>query len=94
MKRHATILLFFALFFAVEILTAFREKSPTVDEAYHVFAGYTHLKWGDFRAAPEHPPLAKMLAEVEISLESLQALQQGELTGARFLTSSRAPLPE
>lgn len=66
MKRHAAIILFFAVFFAVEILTAFRDKSPTVDEAYHVFAGYTHLKWGDFRTYPEHPPVAKMLAALPL----------------------------
>jgi len=66
MKRHVLILGCFAAFFAVEILTAFSEKSPTVDEAYHLFAGYTHLKWGDFRAYPEHPPLAKMLAALPL----------------------------
>ncbi|HEY6200334.1 MAG TPA: tetratricopeptide repeat protein [Candidatus Binatia bacterium] len=66
MKRHALILGCFAVLFTVEILAAFREKSPTVDEGYHLFAGYTHLKWGDFRAYPEHPPLAKMLAALPL----------------------------
>ena len=38
------------------------QKSPTIDEPMHLFAGYSYLKWHDFRANPEHPPLAKMVA--------------------------------
>src|SRR5258706_992434 len=41
-------------------------KSSIVDEPLHVFAGYTYLKWGDFRANPEHPPLAKMWAALPL----------------------------
>ena len=62
MKRHSLILGCFAVFFPLVILAAYRDKSPTADEAYHLFAGYTYVKWGDFRVYPEHPPLAKILA--------------------------------
>jgi hypothetical protein len=32
----------------------------------HLFAGYSYLKWGDFRVNPEHPPLAKILAALPL----------------------------
>jgi len=38
------------------------QKSPTYDETVHLFAGYSYLRWGDYRVNPEHPPLVKMLA--------------------------------
>jgi hypothetical protein len=34
------------------------EKSPTIDESFHLMAGYSHLRWGDFRINLEPPPLA------------------------------------
>jgi 4-amino-4-deoxy-L-arabinose transferase-like glycosyltransferase len=33
-----------------------------VDEPYHIAAGATYLRWGDFRVNPEHPPLVKLVA--------------------------------
>ncbi len=32
----------------------------TIDEAYHIAAGVTYVKSGDFRINPEHPPLVKL----------------------------------
>jgi hypothetical protein len=32
----------------------------TLDEAYHIAAGVSYLKFGDFRINPEHPPLVKL----------------------------------
>jgi tetratricopeptide (TPR) repeat protein len=32
----------------------------------HLLSGYSYLKWGDFRANPEHPPLAKVLAALPL----------------------------
>ena len=32
----------------------------TLDEAYHIAAGVSYLKYGDFRINPEHPPLVKL----------------------------------
>jgi hypothetical protein len=34
--------------------------SFTIDEPYHIAAGATYLRWGDYRVNPEHPPLVKM----------------------------------
>jgi hypothetical protein len=32
----------------------------TIDEAYHIAAGVSYLRYGDFRVNPEHPPLVKL----------------------------------
>jgi hypothetical protein len=50
------------LAFVVLSLSSVQQKSPTYDETVHLFAGYSYLKWGDYRVNPEHPPLIKMLA--------------------------------
>jgi predicted membrane-bound dolichyl-phosphate-mannose-protein mannosyltransferase len=42
------------------------EKSPTADEGFHLVAGYSYLKWRDFRINPEHPPLAKVPAALPL----------------------------
>ncbi|HWP24324.1 MAG TPA: hypothetical protein VNM15_09140, partial [Candidatus Binatia bacterium] len=59
-------LLLFALIFGGFSIASFQQKSPTVDEPVHLLSGYAALQWGDFRANPEHPPLAKMLAAVPL----------------------------
>jgi hypothetical protein len=50
------------LIFVALSLGSVEHKSPTYDETVHLFAGYSYLKWGDYRVNPEHPPLVKMLA--------------------------------
>lgn len=62
----AIVLTYFILIFGLVTITAFLWKSPTVDEPQHLFAGYSHLKWRDFRANPEHPPLAKIWAALPL----------------------------
>jgi hypothetical protein len=47
-------------------LSATLQKSPTADEGFHLVAGYSYLKWRDFRLNPEHPPLAKILAALPL----------------------------
>ncbi len=60
------ILIWFALIFSLICVTSFLQKSPTVDEPVHLLAGYSYLKWGDFRVNPEHPPLAKLWAALPL----------------------------
>src|SRR6185295_8808577 len=50
-----------------------QQKSPTYDETVHLFAGYSYLKWGDYRINPEHPPLVKMLAAAPLLLLDLDS---------------------
>lgn len=54
------------LAFVLIAVGSVRQKSPTYDELIHLFAGYSYLKWGDFRTNPEHPPLAKALAALPL----------------------------
>src|SRR5262249_53487307 len=56
----------FVLVFAFLSISGFLQKSPTIDEPVHLFSGYSYLKWGDFRANPEHPPLAKLWAALPL----------------------------
>src|SRR5271154_3410807 len=32
----------------------------TIDEAYHIVAGVSYVKYHDFRINPEHPPFVKL----------------------------------
>lgn len=41
-------------------------QSATWDETAHLSAGYSYLRWGDYRLNPEHPPLLKMLAALPL----------------------------
>ncbi len=56
----------FALAFSLIGILSFAQKSPTVDEPIHLFAGYSYLKRGDFRANPEHPPFVKLWAALPL----------------------------
>ena len=56
----------FVLLFGTIAITSFLQKSPTLDEPVHLFAGYSYLKWGDFRANPEHPPFVKLFAALPL----------------------------
>lgn len=56
----------FALLFGFIAITSSSHNSPTYDESIHLFAGYSYLKWGDFRVNPEHPPLVKVLAALPL----------------------------
>lgn len=46
---------------ALMINSSLRE-SATMDELAHIPAGYSYLRYGDFRLNPEHPPLLKALS--------------------------------
>jgi hypothetical protein len=39
-----------------------RHESATMDELAHIPAGYSYVKYFDYRLNPEHPPLVKMMA--------------------------------
>jgi 4-amino-4-deoxy-L-arabinose transferase-like glycosyltransferase len=45
---------------AVLAITSLVRDSITFDETSHLTAGLSYLKTGDFRLAPDHPPLAKV----------------------------------
>ncbi|MFN7922359.1 MAG: glycosyltransferase family 39 protein [Bryobacteraceae bacterium] len=49
----------------LEILSMLGE-SQTYDEGFHITAGFSYWKTGDFRLNPEHPPLSKLLAAMPL----------------------------
>ena len=64
-----------ALFATLSYLAA-STKSATYDETLHAPAAWTHLRYGDFRVNPEHPPLWKFLAALPLLTHPLQGAQQ------------------
>lgn len=53
---------------AVLALTSLTGDSITFDETSHLTSGLSYLVTGDFRLAPDHPPLAKMWAALPLLL--------------------------
>jgi 4-amino-4-deoxy-L-arabinose transferase-like glycosyltransferase len=47
-------------------LGSMSEDSAVRDEMPHIVAGYTYLKYADYRINPEHPPLIKQLAAIPL----------------------------
>lgn len=78
------------LIFAVQAGWSSTRKSAAFDEQYHLAAGYSYLRTGDFRLATNHPPLAGLLAalpllgDAEITLPTDHPSWQ---SGDRFLFS-------
>jgi len=54
-----------ALQATLEILSV-REESQTWDEGIEIASGYSYLKTGEYRIAPEHPPLARIIAAIPL----------------------------
>ncbi|RJQ14049.1 phospholipid carrier-dependent glycosyltransferase [Candidatus Parcubacteria bacterium] len=50
---------------------SFWNDAVTTDESPHTVAGYTYLKFKDFRINPEHPPLMKDLAGLPLQFQNL-----------------------
>lgn len=69
----AIVIALFSIVFCLVSATAALQKSPTFDEPLHLYAGYSYLKWGDFRVNPEHPPLAKVLAALPLLFMNIDA---------------------
>jgi hypothetical protein len=64
--RTAIIFTVFAVIFGFLTITSFIQQSPTIDEPIHLLAGYTYVRWGDFRVNPEHPPFGKIWAALPL----------------------------
>ncbi len=84
-SRRAKHVVYFVLplIFIALSLGSVAHKSPTYDETVHLFAGYSYLKWGDYRVNPEHPPLVKMLAAAP--LLALDLNTSGITPGERYI---------
>jgi len=62
----ALLLTSFGIMFSIS-----RQESPIMDELAHIPAGYSYLKYQDYRLNPEHPPLVKMIAAAPLLLMNL-----------------------
>jgi hypothetical protein len=60
--RIALVLIPFAVLFFILTVSSYTQKSATWDEPQHLIAGYTALKFHDYRTDPEHPPFLRMWA--------------------------------
>ncbi len=56
------VLAFLVLGYVILAVSSSWWNSPTYDEPYHLGAGVSHLKHGDYRHAADHPPLGQSLA--------------------------------
>jgi hypothetical protein len=74
----ATLLAAFAAAAALQITAT----SPTYDEPVHLAAGYTTLKWRDYRLNAEHPPLLKKLAALPLLFQAVTAEQNDDWRAA------------
>jgi hypothetical protein len=50
------------ILFAILSFSSALSISPTADQKVQLVAGYSYLKWGDYRINPEHPPFVKLSA--------------------------------
>lgn len=48
------------------MLSVSRQESATMDELAHIPAGYSYLRYLDYRLNPEHPPLVKVLSAIPL----------------------------
>ncbi len=66
MRRRIELLILCLLVgaFAAQSWSAMSGDAQTSDEAVHLAAGVAHLRLGDRRMNPEHPPLAKLISAV------------------------------
>ncbi len=53
-------------------LTSMRGDSATMDEIAHIPAGYSYVRYGDYRINPEHPPLLKDAAGLSLLAMDLE----------------------
>ena len=90
------VLLLFGLF-AFQLWYHATRTSATVDEPFHILAGYRYWQCGDYGINPEHPPLLKLLAALPIRSQTLvepssvcgskiTGKGEGFLTGFQFLS--------
>jgi hypothetical protein len=63
---EAGVVLLFGALFAAAVVSFSRNASPTYDEVAFLPAGYSYLRWHDYRLGPDHPPLAKQLAALPL----------------------------
>ncbi|MCA1604171.1 MAG: glycosyltransferase family 39 protein, partial [Acidobacteria bacterium] len=98
-NRFITPLLFAALLglYGFQLWYHATHTTATVDEPFHILAGYRYWQCGDYGINPEHPPLLKLLATLPIRSQTfiepssgcgskITDKDEGFLTGSQFLS--------
>ena len=65
-KRANIIAVFLLVIMFIMGIFSIRGDSGTTDEVAHIPAGYSYLKYLDYRLNPEHPPLQKAISAVPL----------------------------
>src|SRR5271156_6778480 len=55
----------------------------TIDEAYHIAAGVSYVKYHDFRINPEHPPLVKLWVALPFMQQDFDLIHFANSTTSR-----------
>ena len=61
-RRHFLIAAAIITIYLLQILFAVKDQAQTIDEGFHLAAGYRYWQCADFGFNSEHPPLVKMVA--------------------------------
>lgn len=71
-KRHYLIvIILISIFFLAQSIWSMREKAATFDEIGHVAAGYSFLKYNDYRLYDVDPPLMRQIAALPLMFMNL-----------------------
>jgi len=71
-KKHYLIgIIVISIFFLVQSIWSMREKTATFDEIGHVAAGYSFLKYNDYRLYDVDPPLMRQIAALPLMFMNL-----------------------
>ncbi len=73
MSNKATGIIAFILLSIMLLLSVFsiKDDALTFDELAHIPAGYSYLKYQDYRVNPEHPPLVKSISAIPLMFQDL-----------------------
>ncbi len=71
-KRSGIIAAVLLIIMFILAVTSAAGDSAIVDEVAHIPAGYSYLKFQDYRLNPEHPPLIKVMAAVPLIFMNLK----------------------
>ena len=73
--KYNIIAIFILLVMFLISFFSMKGDSGIVDEIAHIPAGYSYVKYHDYRLNPEHPPLAKFISGVPLAFMDLNGLK-------------------
>jgi 4-amino-4-deoxy-L-arabinose transferase-like glycosyltransferase len=72
-RRHFLIAAAIITIYLLQIVFAVKDQAQTIDEGFHLAAGYRYWQCADFGFNSEHPPLVKMVAAAPLWLSHTPA---------------------